>query len=207
MNTPKLLAHTSLAAGVVFTATAEYSLARKMGAMEAVAVMLPVAIDAYAVAALKRFPVVRHHAVAAPDGGSAGVGASARLARHAGERLARRHRLAARTRGDLAYSRPCPGRRPTPAEPVEAFNPESLPPVEVERVPEMPPALEAVVLAAEEPRTRVSAPVPDDDDELLARTRQDFHGQIPTYRDLKEKYGIGQARARRIRAVLEGDLS
>lgn len=55
MNTPKLLAHTSLAAGVVFTATAEYSLARKMGAMEAVAVMLPVAIDAYAVAALKRF--------------------------------------------------------------------------------------------------------------------------------------------------------
>ncbi|WOX09180.1 hypothetical protein [Streptomyces sp. N50] len=55
MNTPKLLAHTSLAAGVVFTATAEYSLARKMGAMEPVAVMLPVAIDAYAVAALKRF--------------------------------------------------------------------------------------------------------------------------------------------------------
>ncbi|MFJ5306153.1 hypothetical protein [Streptomyces sp. NPDC088350] len=55
MNTPKLLAHTSLAAGVIFTATAEYSLARKMGAMEPVAVMLPVAIDAYAVAALKRF--------------------------------------------------------------------------------------------------------------------------------------------------------
>ncbi|MFE3522249.1 hypothetical protein ACFXOD_11750 [Streptomyces sp. NPDC059161] len=55
MNTAKLLAHTSLAAGVVFTATAEYSLARRLGAMDAVAVMLPVAIDAYAIAALKRF--------------------------------------------------------------------------------------------------------------------------------------------------------
>lgn len=51
----KWLAHVSLAAGVVFTATAEYSLARRLGAQEAVAVMLPVAIDAYAIAALKRF--------------------------------------------------------------------------------------------------------------------------------------------------------
>lgn len=51
----KWLAHVSLAAGVVFTATAEYSLARRLGAQEPVAVMLPVAIDAYAIAALKRF--------------------------------------------------------------------------------------------------------------------------------------------------------
>ncbi|WP_328314131.1 hypothetical protein OG432_30320 [Streptomyces sp. NBC_00442] len=55
MNTAKLLANTSLAAGVVFTATAEYSLARRLGAMEPVSVMLPVAIDAYAITALKRF--------------------------------------------------------------------------------------------------------------------------------------------------------
>ncbi|PBD00281.1 hypothetical protein BX281_8400 [Streptomyces sp. Ag82_O1-15] len=207
MNTPKLLAHTSLAAGVVFTATAEYSLARKMGAMEAVAVMLPVAIDAYAVAALKRFRSF-DITLSLLLMGAAQVSAhllDSHVMRVNGWLVVivsllvpvaiwRTHALA---RDD----------DPTPAEPVEAFNPESLPPVEVERVPEMPPALEAVVLAAEEPRTRVSAPVPDDDDELLARTRQDFHGQIPTYRDLKEKYGIGQARARRIRAVLEGDLS
>jgi hypothetical protein len=81
------------------------------------------------------------------------------------------------------------------------------PVVEVERVPEMPPALEGVVLAAEEPRTRVSADVPDSDDDLLVNVRTDFHGQIPTYRDLKDRYGIGQARARRIRDVLEGELA
>ncbi|OLE25502.1 MAG: hypothetical protein AUG49_10540 [Catenulispora sp. 13_1_20CM_3_70_7] len=51
----KWLANVSLAAGVAFTATAEYSLARRLGAQELVAVMLPVAIDAYAIAALKRF--------------------------------------------------------------------------------------------------------------------------------------------------------
>ena len=51
----KWLANVSLAAGVAFTATAEYSLARRLGAQEVVAVMLPVAIDAYAIAALKRF--------------------------------------------------------------------------------------------------------------------------------------------------------
>lgn len=120
---------------------------------------------------------------------------------------------------------------PDDDEPIKADVIRSETAVEVERVPEAYPEIEAVVpavpegvrllpivarplvpekalvLAAEAPRTRVSVPVPEDDDELVARTRQDFHGQIPTYRDLKEKYGIGQARARRIRAVLEGGLS
>lgn len=50
-----LLRWVSIAAGVVFTATAEYQLARELGASEPVAVMLPLAIDAYVIAALHVF--------------------------------------------------------------------------------------------------------------------------------------------------------
>jgi hypothetical protein len=214
MNTPKLLAHTSLAAGVIFTATAEYSLARQLGAMKPVAVMLPVAIDAYAVAALKRFRSF-DITLSLLLMGAAQVSAhllDSHVMRVNGWLVVvvsllvpvaiwRTHALA---RDD----------EPAPAEPEPEPVVEAPPIVEVERVPEPYPITEygsevvpVGALAAEEPRTRVSAPVPDDDDELLARTRQDFRGQIPTYRDLKEKYGIGQARAKRIRAVLEGELS
>ncbi|MFE6092731.1 hypothetical protein ACFQ7M_12170 [Streptomyces massasporeus] len=45
----------SLAAGIAFTAHAEYDLARTLGADPVIAVMLPVAIDAYVVAALRWF--------------------------------------------------------------------------------------------------------------------------------------------------------
>lgn len=49
------LTRLSLAAGVAFTAHAEYDLARTLGADPAIAAMLPVAIDAYVVAALRWF--------------------------------------------------------------------------------------------------------------------------------------------------------
>lgn len=49
------LTRVSLAAGVVFTATAEYDLARQLGANQVVAAMLPVAVDAYVIAALRWF--------------------------------------------------------------------------------------------------------------------------------------------------------
>ncbi|MFJ2631079.1 hypothetical protein ACIO6U_03820 [Streptomyces sp. NPDC087422] len=49
------LTRLSLLAGVAFTATAEYRLARALGATEAIAGMLPVAVDAYVVAALQYF--------------------------------------------------------------------------------------------------------------------------------------------------------
>lgn len=45
----------SLAAGIAFTATAEYELARRLGAAPYIAVMLPVALDAYVIAALRWF--------------------------------------------------------------------------------------------------------------------------------------------------------
>ncbi|MFB6548659.1 DUF2637 domain-containing protein [Streptomyces sp. NPDC056405] len=51
---------------------------------------------------------------------------------------------------------------------------------------------------------RVSASVLDEDDTLIKRARADFAGRVPTYRELKDAYSIGQPRAKRIRAVLEG---
>lgn len=45
----------STAAGLAYTAIAEYELARRLGARPPIAVMLPVAIDCYVVAALKWF--------------------------------------------------------------------------------------------------------------------------------------------------------
>lgn len=49
------LTRLSLGAGVAFTATAEYQLARALGANTVIAAMLPVAIDAYVIAALRWF--------------------------------------------------------------------------------------------------------------------------------------------------------
>ena len=45
----------STAAGLAYTAIAEYELARRLGARPPIAVMLPVAIDCYVIAALKWF--------------------------------------------------------------------------------------------------------------------------------------------------------
>jgi hypothetical protein len=203
----KWLAHVSLAAGVVFTATAEYSLARRLGAQEPVAVMLPVAIDAYAIAALKRF---RAFDIAL----SLLLMCAAQVSAH----LLDSHVMPVNGWLVVVVSLLVPvaiwrthalarGEDDVPAEPIGTDALRTDPVATVQRVPEMPPALAPAVLAAEESRTRVSVPVPEDDDELLANVRTDFHGRIPTYRDLKEKYGIGQARARRIRSVLEGELS
>ncbi|MFL5999868.1 MAG: hypothetical protein ACJ736_37190 [Streptomyces sp.] len=203
----KWLAHVSLAAGVVFTATAEYSLARRLGAQEAVAVMLPVAIDAYAIAALKRF---RAFDIAL----SLLLMCAAQVSAH----LLDSHVMPVNGWLVVVVSLLVPAaiwrthalardEQPAPAEPNLLDVIQEVPAATVERVPETARELPAPVLAADEPRTRVSVAVPDDDDELIADVRVDFNGQIPTYRELKDRYGIGQARAKRIRAVLEGELS
>lgn len=212
----KWLAHVSLAAGVVFTATAEYSLARRLGAHEAVAVMLPVAIDAYAIAALKRF---RAFDIAL----SLLLMCAAQVSAH----LLDSHVMPVngwlvvvvsllvpaaiwRTHALARDEDQAPGGNSKINPNVVNIHNENdlgLPAATVERVPEAPRELPAPVLAADEPRTRVSVAVPDDDDDLIADVRVDFNGQIPTYRELKDRYGIGQARAKRIRAVLEGELS
>ncbi|MER5468029.1 hypothetical protein [Streptomyces sp. NPDC002685] len=190
---------------LVATASAEYELATAVGFNRWVAAAVPGALDIYTVRALRA-----HRDVLAAVGAMIGVNAASHLVTAgllpvnvplvvavsaiAPLVLWRVHRLA----DEVVHA---------VETPVEDAPVVELLPI-VDRLDHVPAAAEKVpVLAAEEPRTRVSAPVPDDDDELLARTRQDFHGQIPTYRDLKEKYGIGQARARRIRAVLEGELT
>jgi len=200
----KWLANVSLAAGVVFTATAEYSLARRLGAQQPVAVMLPVAIDAYAIAALKRF---RAFDIAL----SLLLMCAAQVSAH----LLDSHVMPVNGWLVVVVSLLVPvaiwrthalarGEHDVPAKPVTAERPE---PITVERVPDAHPQLPTPVLAVEETRTRVSVPVSGDDDELVTRTREDFSGRIPTYRELKDQYGIGQARASRIRSVLEGELS
>lgn len=45
----------SLASGIAFTATAEYELARRLGARAPIAVMLPLSLDCYVIAALRWF--------------------------------------------------------------------------------------------------------------------------------------------------------
>jgi len=91
-----------------------------------------------------------------------------------------------------------------PAEPVKTVVERDAVPAKAPDVPVLPPA---AVLAAGQPRTQISARVPETDEELIERTRRDFGGQVPTYSLLKEKYGIGQNRARRIRDVLGSELS
>ncbi|MDG4857346.1 hypothetical protein P8605_04105 [Streptomyces sp. T-3] len=53
-RTGTVLVHIALAAGVLFTAVAEYHLAHSLGADRFVAALLPVAIDVYVIAAVRR---------------------------------------------------------------------------------------------------------------------------------------------------------
>ncbi|MCX4557945.1 hypothetical protein OHA02_17255 [Streptomyces phaeochromogenes] len=54
-STRTWIRRTSTAAGLAYTAIAEYELARRLGAQEPIAVMLPLSLDCYVVAALKWF--------------------------------------------------------------------------------------------------------------------------------------------------------
>jgi hypothetical protein len=204
------LTRLSLAAGIAFTATAEYHLARTLGAAPFIAVMLPVAIDAYVVAALRWFRALDVCL-------SLALMSAAQVAAHALEAgviavsfdlvvvvsllvpvaLWRTHALA-RSEHDV------------PAE---------VPPVAVERapVPEAYPELPAPVLAAEYAPTRAEVRaeyVPEDDeqpdpDPLIEKARGDFaeqlaQGRTPSIRQLRDTYSIGQPRAQRIRDHLAG---
>ncbi|MDX3747474.1 hypothetical protein [Streptomyces sp. AK08-02] len=54
-STRTWIRRTSTAAGLAYTAIAEYELARRLGAQQPIAVMLPLALDCYVIAALKWF--------------------------------------------------------------------------------------------------------------------------------------------------------
>lgn len=225
----KWLTRLSLAAGIAFTAHAEYDLARTLGADPAIAAMLPVAIDAYVVAALRWF---RGFDITL----SLALMGAAQIAAHMLDAkvmtvnipmvivvsllvpvaIWRTHALA-RGEHDVPVEASTVA-EPAPVEPVAV-------PATVERVPEAYPAIETAVLAAEEPRTRavvraeyVPDPVPEDDDEpvvtpdpLLPKAKTRFADvlaakDVPGVRTLRSEYGIGQARAQRIRDELKEAL-
>ncbi|MFF3871218.1 hypothetical protein [Streptomyces sp. NPDC001978] len=212
------LTRLSLAAGIAFTATSEFQLARALGAHPVIAVMLPVAIDAYVVAALRWFRAFDITLSLALMG-------AAQVAAHLLDArvmvvnipmvvvvsllvpvaLWRTHALARSEHGTVTGG---PAEYTAPTAPVEVERvPESYPALPEADEKTSPPEYTKPVLAAETPRVRVSAPVPDDDDALVERVRADFDGRIPSYRELKDTYSIGQPRAKRIRAVLEGNRS
>ncbi|MGA5435496.1 hypothetical protein ACPCIZ_12980 [Streptomyces cellulosae] len=234
------LTRVSLGAGIAFTATAEYDLARALGADPAIAVMLPLAIDAYVVAALrwfKAFDITLSLALM----GAAQVAAHLLDARVMTVNIPmvvvisllvpvalwRTHALARSEAADVPectaeyaeYEQPKVERVPVPA-PYSALSdtpavPELAPRntdvlvPEVQDVPVPAPQPKVVLAEKKTRRTRqVTAPVPpadgEHDDVLVERARTDFPGRVPTYKELKEAYSIGQQRARRIRAALEG---
>lgn len=145
-NTRIWIRRTSTAAGLAYTAIAEYELARRLGAREPIAVMLPLSLDCYVIAALKWFRALD---VAL----SLVLMCAAQVAAHALEAgvvkvslklvvvvsvlvpvaLWRTHALA---RGESDHGDGAP--------------PEYVPAVEVERVPVAYPAIEPVVPAVPE---------------------------------------------------------
>ncbi|MFD9211609.1 hypothetical protein ACFVY9_00535 [Streptomyces sp. NPDC059544] len=181
------LTRLSLAAGILFTAHAEYDLARTLGADPWIAAMLPVAIDAYVVAALRWF---RGFDITL----SLALMGAAQVAAHMLDAkvmtvnipmvivvsllvpvaIWRTHALA---RGE--HDVPAEAPAPVPDEPERNLH-EELAAVQIEReygvdptpALEAYPAIETTVLAAEETRTRtevraeyVPDPVPEVDDE------------------------------------------
>ncbi|MFG2473562.1 hypothetical protein [Streptomyces fagopyri] len=129
-----------------------------------------------------------------------------------------------------AMVEPVPGVYPEPTNAVPArvrplplMTACGLPPVVTETVSEVPvPAHEYPVPAPQVPREwtidPTEYPAPDEDggepdeepvypDPLIPRVRVDFPDEVPGVRRLKDTYGIGQARAQRIRDQLAGVLS
>ncbi|MEV5940322.1 hypothetical protein [Streptomyces sp. NPDC051994] len=254
----KWIRRASTGAALTYTAVAEYQLARRLGAAPPIAVMLPVAIDCYVIAALKWFRAF-DVALSLMLMGAAQVAAHALdagvlsvtlqlvtvVSLLAPVALWRTHALA---RGE----HPAPeDASDGPTEPVVLERvpaavpdvPEAYPAIEaaVPAVPESVPAgvrllpivarpaeaLDVIqthpVPAAEYARTRaevraeyvpvdVPNPEPVDEDELTARVREDWPqtieaGMAPTFRQLRDQYGIGATRARRIRDDLQRSRS
>lgn len=208
----------ALAAALVVTASAEYELARACGFGQLVAGAVPAALDIYAVRALRARKDVAATVIAMIVVNALSHLVTAQLipvnvplvvavSAIAPLVLWRVHALRGCEPDAPETSQPVPESRPVPAA-----VPETVPagvrllPIVARPEPqrnEIRNESPGAVLAAESPRTSVSEPVPDDDGELVERVRGDFNNQIPTYRELKETYSIGQGRAKRIRGVLE----
>ncbi|MBZ6252192.1 hypothetical protein KVH27_27990 [Streptomyces olivaceus] len=208
----------SVASGIAFTATAEYDLALALGASRPVAVMLPLALDLYVIAALRWF---RRADIAL----SLALMGAAQVAAHllsadvmtvntpmvtivsllVPVSIWRTHALA-RPVPDPAPAAPAPA-----AEDVPAPEPEAVPvPVSLVKAP-VPPAVPAAPSRVRAPRTRrtgrtrtraVPAPAPAGTPDPLVETARTALGGTPSVRQLRAEYGIGQTRAQKIRDEL-----
>lgn len=248
------LTHGSLAAGIAFTASAEYDLALTLGATPWVAVMLPLAIDAYVVSALRWFR-------AADIALSLALMGAAQVAAHLIDSgvmqvnipmvvvvsllvpiaVWRTHALARggeKTPEPVPAATPAaavaePARRPLPdvvpagarllplmARPdVDEHDDQETPPAWAVTVPddakvlpivprppkrkELPPG-RSTALATRPSRKPAVPAAPTQDAELLAKARGDFPDGAGV-KALRDAYGIGQARAQRIRDQLLND--
>lgn len=229
-----VLAWLALIAALVVTAYSEYSLARAVGFNEWVAAGVPAALDIYAVRALRKHQDVLAVVLAMILVNSAShlygqeldwvrtpmviaVSAIAPLV------LWRVHEL--RGVHPTPPGAPAPVEKPqvTPSAPAPEYTSAPV----LERVPEQvhSPHLALVPKAAQEAapapegapeyvpeewvhsaaeEDRAPAKAHPDDDELVAQVRAECGHRKPSLRELKDKYKIGQERARRVQAALAG---
>lgn len=186
--TRKWIRRASTAAGLAYTAIAEYELARRLGARPPIAVMLPLSLDCYVIAALKWF---RAFDVAL----SLILMCAAQIAAHALEAgvvkvslnlvtvvsvlvpvaLWRTHALAR-------------GEHETPAEPTKLDVIQLETSTEVERVPEAYPAIEAPVPAVPEAVPAGVRLLPIVARPEASRQREAFAAEPPRTRDEVHEY-------------------
>lgn len=210
MKAPRdLLAYGALAAALLGTASAEYSLALSVGFGTWTAACIPAALDLYAIRSIRAgrdvwaavLAMVVTNALSHLTASGllpvawplvVAVSAIAPLV------LWRVHRLAHHVPAPEPEPVPAPAPKPVPApvsEPVQLT-------VDGGEVPY--PSTPDVPAADKPRRTRkASARVPAQSDaDLIESARTEYAGATPSVRALRTRYGIGQVRAQRVRDAL-----
>jgi hypothetical protein len=213
-----VLAWAALAFAVVATSTAEYDLARACEYNTYLAACVPGALDVYVIRAYRiRRDVVpavlamilvnaASHLVTArlvPVSVYLVVGVSA-IAPLVVWRVHHVSRQPVEATSEAEYKKPVPEVQavsvPVPALAVPAQTALALVPPQPS-VPAVPVAVPAASTPAPRVHAPVSTPTSTDDDELIARAKAEYT-DVPSVREIKARYNIGQVRAGRIRAAL-----
>lgn len=227
MKTPRdLLAWGALAAALVGTASAEYSLALSVGFGTWTAACIPAALDLYAIRSIRAgrdvwaavLAMVVTNALSHLTASGllpvawplvVAVSAIAPLV------LWRVHRLAHHVPAPEPEPVPAPDPEPVPAPVLEAVPAPVSEPVQLTvDGGEVPYPTTPDAPAADRPRRtrtaatdrtprKVSARVPAQSDaDLIESARTEYAGATPSVRALRTRYGIGQVRAQRVRDAL-----
>ncbi|MFJ4785492.1 hypothetical protein [Streptomyces sp. NPDC088794] len=178
----------STAAGLCYTAIAEYELARRLGARPPIAVMLPTSIDCYVVAALKWFRAVDVFLSLALMG-------AAQVAAHALEAGVVEVDLTLVTVVSLlvpiALWRTHALARQTPLDDMPST---TVPPVP-ERVPDVPPDIEISLARDEQQNTGETPELPPGTDQD-AQDAEPSELRLLTSKDVAEHYGVDPSTVR-----------